>query len=227
MARELQVSLGKTGASVYAVIRNETSGFVWSTSGGVSGAFEAFASGNWANYALGLVEQGISAYYLGNWPTAMGPGIYAVEAREQLGGTPAQTDPRVAGNDQNWNGSGLMPLSDVVTSGQFSAIGQRIEIARGRMVRNYGIYLKSAADHITPLVSGSVSGQIAKDNGTFGALQSGAFTETGLGWYNLQALTSGDLDCDSAKLLFTAVGISGGASDPLPISIILQRSGGG
>ena len=94
------------------------------------------------------------------------------------------------------------------------------------MIQNFPIYLVSATDHVTPFVSGVISGQISRDGGAFGALQSGAFTEIGLGTYKLQALTSGDILCNTAALVFTGTGISGGTSDPRVFTLLLQRTSG-
>ena len=116
----------------------------------------------------------------------------------------------------------MIPLSSLTSSGSLAAI----RITRGKMVQNFPLYMKSATDHVTPMTSGVVSGQISKDGGAFGPLQSGAFTERGLGFYSLQALTSGDLAANTIALLFTATGVSGGVSDPLAMSILTQPSSG-
>ena len=222
MANELQLAHGATGRTIYAVVRNHTSGFLWST---VGPAFEVFTSGNWANYAISLVEQGVTGYYVGNMPSAIPAGVYGVEAREQLGGSPTQLDARVAAGDVHWTGTIVPPLSDTATSGQLGQLGP-LRMARGTMVKPFLIDLVSATDHLTPFTSGVVSGQISRDGAAFTALQSGEFTEVGLGTYKLQALTSGDLLCNAAMLVFTANGISGGVSDPRRIPLVLQRSSG-
>lgn len=222
MASNFQFPGPGTGLTCYIVIRNATAQ-PWSTSGG-TGGFDTFLSGAWPQYAISATEQGVDNYYAANPPAALPAGIYEIEAKQQLGATPAQTDPRVAVGSENWNGTTLLPLSDLVTSGQFSQIAP-IRLARGAMVQNFPLYLKSAADHITPFTSGVVSGQIARDGGLFGALQSGVFTERGLGFYSV-TLTSGDLAGDTIRMLFTATGISGGVSDPLPIGVVTQRVSG-
>jgi hypothetical protein len=224
MANEIQFS-HEAGKTCYALIRNQTSGYIWSTSGG-TGGFEAYTTGNYADYKINVTEQGTqSAFYAGNIPSAMPAGVLAIVGKEQIGGSAAETDPTVAVGTENWNGSIIVPLSNLATSGQ---VGQALplRLARGTMIQNFPIYFKSSADHVTPLTSGVVSGQISRDGGSFGALQSGAFTEIGLGWYNLQALTSGDTAANTIRLHFTAVGISGGSADPVPLSFILQRVSG-
>ncbi len=222
MANELQLSYSP-GKSVYFLIRNRT-GSIWSTSGGVGG-FEVYATANYADYKITGTEQGTqSAYYLGNMPAAVLPGIYSIVGKQQLGGTAAETDPTVAGDDEQWNGVAMMPLSDLATSGQVGGFAP-IRLARSWMIQNFPLYLKSAADHVTPFTSGIVSGQIARDGGNFGPLQSGSFTEIGLGFYNT-TLTSGDLGALTVKMLFTANGVSGGTSDPLPMTAVLQRISG-
>ena len=222
MSNEIQTRGPRAAATLYFTVHNRT-GSVWSTSGG-TGTFESFTSGNWTDYAISMVEQGVSNFYAGTFPSAITPGIYSIDARQQLGGSAAQTDPGVAAGDYQWNGTVTLPLSDLATSGQVGQ-GFPMRLARGVAVSGFPLYLKSAADHITPFTSGVVSGQISRDGGSFGALQSGTFTEVGLGFYRIN-LTSGDLLATTVSLLFTANGISGGTSDPLPIGIVLQRTSG-
>lgn len=223
MANEVQFRGPGTGRTCYYTIHN-TSGLVWNTSGS-TGAYEAFASGNWASYSTSVTEQGVSNFYMGNIPTAVPAGVLSIDARQQLGGSPAQTDPGVAAGDIQWNGSLVVPLSNLTTSGQLAGF-MPVKLARGIAVSGFSIYLKSSADHITPFVSGTVSGQISKNGGTFGALQSGGMVnEVGLGFYAVN-FTSGDLNAETIALLFTATGMSGvGTSDPLPLSILTQKGG--
>lgn len=221
MAGELQFSLS-AGKTCYFLIRSRT-GTIWNTAGG---AFEAYATANYTDYDVSASEQGTaSGFYVGTFPTAIPAGIYSVVAKQQLGASPAEGDPTVATGDYHWSGTATVPLSDLTTSGQVGQIGP-VKIARGTMVQNFKFKMVSSTDHVTPFVSGVVSGQINRDAGAFGALQSGAFTEEGNGWYRLQALTSGDLLCNTASLLFTAVGISGGQADQRDFSLVLQRVSG-
>lgn len=211
-----------TGKVLYFNVFNRV-GQVWNTG---SSSFESYQTANYSSYKVTMTEQGAaSGIYEGSFPSAITAGVYNIIVHSQPGGSPAEGDPKIGVGTEQWNGTATAPLSDTATSGQ---VGQGFpeRIARGTMINNYPIYLKSSADHVTPFVSGVVSGQIARDNGSFGPLQSGAFTEKGLGFYTLQALTSGDLLGNTISLLFTANGISGGSSDPLPISIITQRVSG-
>jgi hypothetical protein len=226
MANEIQ-ALWDTGKNLYAVIRNQTSGFPWSTSGG-TGAFGAFVSGAWPQYGISLVEQGVSRCYLGSVPAAMPAGVHSVDVREQANSTSGnlQTDPQVAQGELQWNGSIVVPQSDLSTSGQVGQFAP-IRMARGVMIRNFPFKLVSATDHVTPLTSGVISGQIARDGAAFGPLQSGAFTEMGRGWYSLQAFTSGDLNANTAAVIFTGTQISGLATaDQRDLSFVLQRTSG-
>lgn len=223
MAGEIQASY-QTGRTVYALIRNRV-GQIWNTSGG-TGAFEAYTSVVYTSYAITMTEQGAaSAFYTGTFPTAIPGGIYGIVAKNQVAGSPAETDIPVANGDLQWNGTVTLPLVDLATSGQVGQINP-IRLARGTQILNFPFYLVSAVDHVTPLTSGIVSGQIARDGGSFGPFQSGAFTEKGQGFYTLQALTSGDILANTACMLFTANGVSGGAADPRPLTFILQRSSG-
>lgn len=192
---------------------------VWNTA--LSG-FQNYAAGNYSGYPLSLTQQGSTAYYTGDFPPVIPPGVYNVVALRQAGASPAVTDQLVAQGEIQWGGAGVIPLSDLSTSGQVSQF-LPTRITKGRMLQNFPIYLKQAADHITPLTSGIVSGQICRNSGTFGPLQSGVITELGQGFYTLMALTSGDTNADTFSLLFTAVSVSGVAADPLPMSFVTQR----
>lgn len=223
MAGELKLSYA-TGKTVYCMLLNATGQFANNT----SMAFETYVTANVSLYAVSLANLGsASSIYEGNFPTWIPSGVYDIIGKQQLTGTPLETDPTIAVEDGfGWTGTTRVGFSDLSTSGQ---VGQNtpLKLARGVMVQNFPIYLKSSIDHITPFTSGVVSGQVARDGGAFTALQSGAFTEIGLGWYTLSALTSGDLLANSVKLNFTATQISGlGNSDPLPMAFLMQRTSG-
>ncbi|MDE2095641.1 MAG: hypothetical protein KGL39_00160 [Patescibacteria group bacterium] len=225
MANEIQLSGPGSGRTLYALIRGGSisPGLIWQTT---TNTFVNYATASLANYTISLTEQGTASnFYAGNFPTAIAPGTYSVIAKQQLGGSAAETDPTVGNGNVEWNGTGLAPLSDTATSG---LVGQflPLRLFRGQMIQNMPIFLKSSADHTTPFTSGVLSGQISRDGAAFGVLQSGKFTEIGLGFYSLQALTSGDLTANTISLAISAVGISGGNADQLSMAFILQRSSG-
>lgn len=218
MAGELQVQT-QSSLNVYFTIRNSV-GQIWNGS-----AMEAYSTGNYANYPVTATEQGsASGFYTATFPAAITPGVYSIVAYSRLGGSPAESDTVVATGDFQWNGTATAPLSDTSTSGQVGLIAP-LRIARGTMVSAFPIPLVSSADGVTPFTSGVVSGQISRDGGSFGPLQSGAFSEIGLGWYHT-VLTSGDLLANTVALNFTAVGISGGSSNPYKVALVLQRTSG-
>lgn len=221
MANEL-LAQAAADINVYFTIRNRT-GQIWNTS---SSAFEAYSTASYGSYDTPATEQGTaSGIYAADFPSTIIPGVYSIVAYQQLGGSPAETDRYVAQGDFQWNGTAQMPLSDVATSGQLSYY-LPTKPSYGTMIPNFPLYFKSSADHVTPFVSGVLSGQISRNGGAFGPLQSGAFTERGAGWYVLQSLTSGDLAAGSVALLFTAVGISGGTADPVPLAMVMQKTSG-
>jgi len=222
MAGEIQFGGPGSSRTCYVLIRNRN-GLIWNTSGG-TGAFQAYDASVYTSYAISASEQGSNNFYTAAFPAAIPAGVYSVSAHQQLGGDPAQTDTRIAAGTEQWNGAALMPLSDVATSGQLAGFTP-VRLARGVAVSGFPFKLVSAADHVTPFTSGVVSGQISKDGGSFGALQSGAFTEIGLGWYRTN-LTSGDLAATTVALVFTAVGISGGSADQRDIGMVLQKVSG-
>ncbi len=218
MANEIQFSY-QAGRSTYILIRDRT-GQIWNGT-----VFAAYVTANYGTYPVSAVEQGsASALYAATFPVTIVPGIYGIVAKQQLGGSPAETDPTVAAGDYQWNGAVTLPLSDLATSGQISQFSP-IKIYRGEMILNFPFKMVSSLDHVTPFTSGVVSGQISRDGGIFGALQSGLCIEVGMGWYKT-TLTSGDLLANTAALTFTAQGISGGQSDPRDFAMILQRTSG-
>jgi hypothetical protein len=222
MSNEIQASF-QPGKTLYALVRSASSGMIWQ--GSLSG-FVNYATAGYSGYPVPMVEQGTaSAYYVANFPTFIPPGAYNVVAKQQLGANPVEGDSVVDVGDVQWNGVGVTALSDLGMSGQLSQFFPE-RLAYGVMVQNFPIYLRSSADHSTGFTSGIVSGQIARDAGGFGPLQQGIFTERGNGCYYLAALTSGDMAGNTIQLLFTAVGVSGGAADTLPLSIITQRTSG-
>lgn len=221
MAGEIQLSYASS-KSVYAVIRNKTAS-IWNVSG--AGAFVNYDNTVYASFVIQLSEQGASGYYAGTFPTAISAGIYSIVAKEQIGGSPSQADPTIAVGDLQWNGASVFPLSDIPASGVALQRGE-IRIGRGQMLPNFMFKLVSSLDHITPFTSGVVSGQIARDNGSFGALQSGVFTEVGLGVYRT-TLTSGDMLGNTIALSFSASHISGlGTADQRDFSIVTQKTSG-
>lgn len=221
MAGEFAVDFG-TGRTLYVQLRNRTSGFVWNGSN-----FEAYssASGNIFSYRIDLTEQGTaSQHYVGTMPSTVPAGIYDVTCKQRLGLPYLESDPNIAVGEVNWDGSRVVPLAALATSGQMSQVGP-IRIFRGQMVQNFPFKLVSSVDHVTPFTSGTVSGQISRDGAAFGALQSGGVSEVGLGWYKVN-LTSGDLLANTVALSFSAVGISGGTADQRDFGLVLQRTSG-
>lgn len=91
-----------SGRTVYALVRNNAAQ-LWNTG---TQAFEVFASGNWASYALDLVEQDSCGFYGASFPSAItAPGRYSVDIRTQAGSSPAVADQALAGGSVVWGGS--------------------------------------------------------------------------------------------------------------------------
>lgn len=218
MSKEIGIAY-TSQATVYFNVTN--SGLYWNNA---SGTFNAFQSGQQANTGLSATEDGITGIYWGNFPAAIPPGQYGIIGRQQLGGAPADTDRNLGTQNYEWNGSKTLPRSDLATSGQIGILAP-IRIFRGQMVQNFPFKMVSAADHVTPFVSGVISGQISRDGAAFTNLQSGNVTEIGHGWYQVP-LTSGDLLANSVALIFTGNGISGGVCDQRDFGMILQRTSG-
>jgi hypothetical protein len=216
MPGELQFSF-TTGSQTYCLIRNGN-GLVWNTSALVP---ETYLTANYQQYVVAVAEQGTSFYFVGGFPPYAPSGFYSVVAKQRLGATPAESDPTIAAGNLQWNGSSVIAFAGILSSGSFSPMIP-FKLNRRQMVKNFPLKFVSSTDHVTPFYSGVISGQITRDGGGFRALQSGGFTELGMGRYSLQALTSGDLDAKTVGVKFTAVGVSGGLADDLDFGFVLQ-----
>ena len=204
MANEISCNYG-AGATLYAQLRNRTSGFIWA---GASG-FQPYSSlsGNVAIYPLSMAEQGTaSQFYAGNMPTSGVPGgSYDLTIKQKLTTPYLESDPVVAQGQIEWNGSGVAANNAAASSGQIAGF-LPVRFPKGRSFDNFVFPMVSAADGQTPITSGVCSGQISRDGGALGVFQSGLFLEVGAGLYNLRYVTSGDVNADSVTMLFTATG---------------------
>jgi hypothetical protein len=100
LANELQAD-DITGRVIYFQVRSAI-GQIWNI---LTAAFENYTTANIAHYNVPGTEQGTaSGFYAGNMP-AVPSGVYNVIAKEQAGGSPAETDRTVATGDVQWNGS--------------------------------------------------------------------------------------------------------------------------
>lgn len=119
MANELAADY-LSGKTVYYLIRTATA-TIWN---GV--AFEAYQTANYANYDISSTEQGTaSGYYVGNFPS-IDAGIYYVTAKEQIGGSPAETDITVGTGAIQWNGTTVLPLSYLISTTNYTNIADTI-----------------------------------------------------------------------------------------------------
>jgi hypothetical protein len=105
MGAELQFEHVTTGATLYAIIM-DSDGDVWTGS-----AFGPRVVADWATYAVALAETPSGGYhYEGDMPAAIGdPGIYDYLVCQQVGASPAISDPRVGAGQVVWDGSAETP----------------------------------------------------------------------------------------------------------------------
>lgn len=106
MAGELECT-HVTAKTVYFLVRNAV-GQIWNGS-----AFENYLTANYANYPITGTEQGTaSGVYVGTMPAAAA-GSYNVLGLERVGGSPAETDTKVAAGNLEWDGSVVLSLSGI------------------------------------------------------------------------------------------------------------------
>lgn len=86
-----------SGVTLYAVIHNPD-GTIWNAN---TAAWEAYNGANWAQYAVPLVEQGASGYYLGAFPAGAAGVLTSDVVYQQAGGTPATIDAPATGIGQS------------------------------------------------------------------------------------------------------------------------------
>lgn len=87
MANEL-IGEYSTGATLFAVLYNDTTKRVWNGT-----TFENWTNGNFANYPISLTEMGASGRYYGNLPASLDANAgYSYDVLVQQGGSPAIGD---------------------------------------------------------------------------------------------------------------------------------------
>lgn len=107
MGNEIQVAY-TTGFTVYVHLRN-TTGQVWNGS-----TFETYSAAHYSTYRIALTEQGGSAVYSANFPTAITTsGKYIVYPYKQSGASPAEGDVLIdEPREVEWNGSSVASPSE-------------------------------------------------------------------------------------------------------------------
>jgi hypothetical protein len=98
MAGELKTTF-TTGSTVYYHLRNAT-GSIYNGS-----TFETYNTANYGNYDIPATEQGTaSGFFVGTMPV-ISAGIYVVTAKQQVGASPAESDPVIGSGEIQWNGT--------------------------------------------------------------------------------------------------------------------------
>lgn len=101
MSNELRANYNAS-ATLYAVVRRRSDGYVWNGS-----AFEAWADGSIATYDVPLSSAG-GDLYLADFPAAITTAAYyLVDYYLQAGATPATTDYRLEGEQVYWTGGSI------------------------------------------------------------------------------------------------------------------------
>ncbi len=120
MAGELQLQ-HVTGKTVYFLLRN-SSALIYNTS---SLSFEVYSAVNLANYKIAATEQGGSGFYQGNMPS-VSEDVFSYVAKEQPGGSPAESDLTVGDGDLFWTGTVVGVTVLAIASAALTSIAQTI-----------------------------------------------------------------------------------------------------
>lgn len=103
MPRPLTSSGLTPGVTYYVTVR-DADGLYYD---GVDG-LEAFDPASFANYAHAAAVANAAGDWTGAFPAALPAGRYTVSLREQLGATPALTDPGGEGEQYVWDGTDIV-----------------------------------------------------------------------------------------------------------------------
>lgn len=106
MANELSLPLGITGQNIYFLVRNSVNQ-IWNGAG-----FENYTAGNYASYPITATEQGATGFYVGSMPS-LSTGVYNIEARQRVGGSPAQSDLFMGSETMQWGNSAVWYMAQM------------------------------------------------------------------------------------------------------------------
>jgi hypothetical protein len=142
MANELAFRHTASGARLYATIRNIARQY-WGASG--NPGFRALSVGDWADYAIPLIETpGGSYFYVGDWPAALTVADwYVKELYVQGGEAPAISDALVACYASWWNGVSLVPSSSAAPAGSVVKTIQTNDVSGSPVA---GVYVWTTSD---------------------------------------------------------------------------------
>lgn len=131
MSNEIRTGFA-AGFTLYATIRQPSTGYIWNTS---SQAFEAYAAANITDYDIALTDSGLG-YYTGDFPTSIANGTYETLVYEQVGATPATTDIPFGGPvSYYWNGSTLSASPSPGLTGTAKSCADMIDEIQARTSR--------------------------------------------------------------------------------------------
>jgi len=139
MANELK-TVTASGLTIYCVLLNK-GGLVWN---GVT--FEIINGANWTNYDIAMTES-VAGIYFANMP-AMGAGAYFAISYDQAGGLPAITDTPVDFYTINWDGSGIVELSDINLDNTtiLNLLSTSPSVMQNRCMNNDDLICRKSAD---------------------------------------------------------------------------------
>lgn len=228
MAKEIQC-VHTTGKTLYALILNSVGQF-WYVTGS---AFEAWNASHYTAYAVALAEQGATSIYLGNMPVAA-LGTYSLVVCEQAGGSPAQSDPKIAAGSLQWTGTAAAvlgapwqvgvkyaaTLAAADVTGNLPADVQTIKTQT--VTCSGGVTVPAAtlastaniASGTITTVSGNVSGSVGSVVGNVGGNVTGSVGSVAAGGivaasFGADAITASALATDAAAEIVAAVWTAG------------------
>ena len=195
MASELQTDY-ISAKNIYFILRNSV-GQAWNGS-----AFENYATANLATYKIAATEQGTaSGYYAANMPAAAA-GVYYAVAKEQAGGSAAESDITIGTGSLRWDGT-TVPL------------GLPSRITKNTALANFEFFMADSTDHVTGKTGLTVTATRSIDGGAFAACAN-SVVEVSNGMYKIN-LAASDLNGDTITLRFTGTG-----ADARLVSIVTQ-----
>ena len=158
---ELPYPYGTGLSTLYAIVREKTTGKVWST---VAVGFVTEVVADRANYAIALAENVSGSYfYVADFPAASA-GVYDYYVYLRAGGSVAVTDLVIGSEiDFQWGGSTLVSLSGLPTLWGASIVGNGrtrdyfLQSGFNKTVRTASAFTVYSTDDSTVLVTSALT----------------------------------------------------------------------
>ncbi|KKL96562.1 hypothetical protein LCGC14_1843240 [marine sediment metagenome] len=159
---DVQIHYSETGANLYMLVERVSDNKVRDV---VAGAWDTFAVADLGDYDTAGAETPAASYrYLFTFP-ALAAGDYIVKIFRRAGGAPAIADLLVGDGLVHWDGSAVMQLGTVDSTGQGMSMAKALEVAvailagKASYVSATGVWTVKGRDGTTTIYEGTLASQ--------------------------------------------------------------------